>query len=285
MNTESTPSQTVYICPLCNSPLNHQTTQNTYTCSNRHSFDCAKEGYINLLPVHHKHSKEPGDNKAMLTARRLFLEADFYEPLARAIALMIDTVQPLTPKAHILDLGCGEGYYARKIIELCKRPEHIQLYGNDISKFAMTAAAKKQKTAQFIVASSNKLPYATDTFDIVYRVFAPSDATELLRLIKPAGYLLTVTPGPRHLWQLKEHIYTAVTEHTEDAEIPPGFTPITSQRVSYKISPDAAHREALLEMTPFAWSASEAIKDTLKRLKELDIEADFIVTLSVKSGL
>ena len=285
MNTEITIDTSLYICPLCDSALNHQTANNTYTCVNLHSFDCAKEGYINLLPVQHKHSKEPGDNKAMLNARRLFLEAGFYEPLAKAIALMIDVVQPQQHTSTLLDLGCGEGYYTRKISEFCKRAEQIKLYGNDISKFAIAAAAKKQKSAQFIVASSNKLPYATDAFNIVVRVFAPSDSAELLRVLKPSGYLMTVTPGPRHLWQLKEHIYSDVKEHAEETEIPEGFTQLSSQRISYKINPDTEQRDALLQMTPFAWSANAAIKENLHKLTELSIEADFIVTLLTSGKL
>ena len=285
MNIEITIDTSLYICPLCDSALNHQTVNNTYTCANLHSFDCAKEGYINLLPVQHKHSKEPGDNKIMLNARRSFLEAGFYEPLAKAIALMIDVVQPQQQTSTLLDLGCGEGYYTRKISAFCKRAEQIKLYGNDISKFAIAAAAKKQKSAQFIVASSNKLPYATDAFNIVVRVFAPSDNAELLRVLKPSGYLMTVTPGPRHLWQLKEHIYSDVKEHAEETEIPEGFTQLSSQRISYKINPDTEQRDALLQMTPFAWSANAAIKENLHKLTELSIEADFIVTLLTSGKL
>ncbi len=281
-----TPSElaitTYYQCPLCETPLIPEANHKTYTCSNRHSFDCAKEGYINLLPVQQKHSKEPGDNKVMLDARRLFLEASFYEPLAKAIALIINAIQTPNQPANILDLGCGEGYYTRKISELCQSSALIKLFGNDISKFAISAAAKKQKSAQFIVASSNKLPYVSNFFDVVLRVFAPSEATELCRIIKTSGYLITVTPGPRHLWQIKEHIYTNVKEHTEDAEIPDGFTQLSSQRISYKISPNAEQRAALLQMTPFAWSASEEIKAKLNALDELNIETDFIVSLYIK---
>ncbi|MCX7085116.1 MAG: 23S rRNA (guanine(745)-N(1))-methyltransferase [Methylococcales bacterium] len=273
-----------YQCPICGEPLIVSINQRSYSCSNRHSFDCAKEGYINLLPVQQKHSKEPGDNKVMLDARRLFLEASFYEPLAKAIALIINAIQTPNQPANILDLGCGEGYYTRKISELCQSSALIKLFGNDISKFAISAAAKKQKSAQFIVASSNKLPYVSNFFDVVIRVFAPSEATELCRIIKTSGYLITVTPGPRHLWQIKEHIYTNVKEHTEDAEIPDGFTQLSSQRISYKISPNAEQRAALLQMTPFAWSASEEIKAKLNALDELNIETDFIVTLSLNTS-
>jgi len=86
------------------------------------------------------------------------------------------------------------------------------------------------------------------------------------------------------LWQIKEHIYTNVKEHTEDAEIPDGFTQLSSQRISYKITPNAEQRAALLQMTPFAWSASEEIKAKLNALEELNIDTDFIVTLSLNTS-
>ena len=79
-----------YVCPVCTKPLVSKLSGRTYSCVNLHSFDRAKEGYLNLLPVQFKHSKEPGDNKQMMIARRLFLEHGFYEPMAQALAMMID---------------------------------------------------------------------------------------------------------------------------------------------------------------------------------------------------
>ena len=130
----------------------------TYTCQNQHSFDLAKEGYLNLLPVQHKHSKEPGDSKQMMIARREFLEAGFYEPMAKAVAMMIDANKTIGQGMRLLDLGCGEGYYSRKIALYCKHSEQLALHGIDIAKFGVAAAAKKQPKARFIVASSNRLP-------------------------------------------------------------------------------------------------------------------------------
>jgi 23S rRNA (guanine745-N1)-methyltransferase len=273
----------LYVCPVCGESLQLNQSGKSYACQNRHSFDLAKEGYLNLLPVQDKHSKEPGDSKEMMIARRLFLDAGFYEPMAKAVAMMIDANNSKGEAMHLLDLGCGEGYYSRKIACHCKHSEKIALHGIDIAKFAVAAAAKKQPEAQFVVASSNRLPYLEQSFDFVLRVFAPSADDELKRVLKASGYLLIVTPGPRHLWQLKQAIYAEVKEHSSESLVLQGFEELLTQRISYKITPNAQQRMALLQMTPFAWRANESVQQALNAISELEIETDFILTLFVKT--
>ncbi|RLA25741.1 MAG: 23S rRNA (guanine(745)-N(1))-methyltransferase [Gammaproteobacteria bacterium] len=272
-----------YICPICQSPLKQHLPSKGYYCINKHHFDLAKEGYLNLLPAQHKKSKEPGDSRAMMRARRNFLEAGFYQPMAEALAKTIDRHRTENTTLHILDVGCGEGYYCRQIEALSQSPENLELHGIDIAKNAIFAAAKKQKNARFIVASNKSMPYADQYFDLLFRVYAPSNDKEINRLLKPNGLLLIVTPGPRHLWQLKEFIYQEVKEHAIDVPLPQGFTQIESQRVSYKIQPDQDQRMALLQMTPFAWRANSATQNKIQRANELEIEADFILTLATRT--
>ena len=220
----------------------------------------------------------------MMIARREFLEAGFYEPMAKAVAMMIDANKTKGQGMRLLDLGCGEGYYSRKIAFYCNHSEQIALHGIDIAKFAIAAAAKKQPNARFIVASSNRLPYPDQYFDFVLRVFAPSDDDELKRVLKSSGHLLTVTPGPRHLWQLKEFIYAEVKEHASESLVPQGFERLAAQRISYKITPNPQQRMALLQMTPFAWRANESVQQSLNSVSELEIETDFILTLAIKTA-
>jgi len=272
-----------YICPICQNPLMQHLPSKGYYCSKKHHFDLAKEGYLNLLPAQHKKSKEPGDSRAMMRARRNFLEAGFYQPMAEALANIINTYQPETTPMHILDVGCGEGYYCRQIEAFSDHPENLDLHGIDIAKNAIFAAAKKQENARFIVASSKSMPYADQYFDLLLRVYAPSNDQEIIRLLKPDGLLLIVTPGPRHLWQLKEFIYQKVKEHDVDVHLPPGFTQIESQRINFKIHPGQDQRMALLQMTPFAWRANAEIQNNIQRSKDLEIETDFILTLAVRS--
>ncbi len=272
-----------YICPICQSPLLQHPASKGYYCQNKHHFDVAKEGYLNLLPVQHKKSKEPGDSREMMRSRRNFLEAGFYQPLAQAIATLIDRRRAANSPMHILDMGCGEGYYSRQIEALCRNPETLDLHGIDIAKNAILAAAKKQPNAHFIVASNKRMPYGDHFFDLIVRIYAPSNDIEIIRLLKSGGLLLTVTPGPRHLWQLREFIYSKVKEHSIEIALPEGFRQIDSQRLRYSIRPHQEQRMALLQMTPFAWRTKGETLSKIQRAKELEIETDFIITLAVKS--
>ena len=63
------------ICPICGTQLNQA--DRSCVCPNRHSFDIARQGYVNLLTVQQKHSLAPGDTREQVLSRRSFLEA-FY---------------------------------------------------------------------------------------------------------------------------------------------------------------------------------------------------------------
>ena len=66
-------------CPICAEKLND--VGKRYVCGNRHSFDVARQGYVNLLPVTAKHSLNPGDTRTQVLSRREFLETDTYRPI------------------------------------------------------------------------------------------------------------------------------------------------------------------------------------------------------------
>jgi 23S rRNA (guanine745-N1)-methyltransferase len=272
-----------YLCPVCQSALVKHPPSGGYYCNNKHHFDLAKEGYLNLLPVQNKKSKNPGDSRAMMRARRNFLEEGFYQPMAKAVAQIVDKVKPSGDVLRILDMGCGEGYYCRQVQGLMESGQKIDLHGIDIAKNAILAASKKQPDARFIVASTKKMPYTHQHFDLVMRIYAPADDGEIERVVKDKGCLLFVTPGPRHLWQLREFIYKDVKEHTINIELPKNFKPIETQRVSYTIRPSQEQRMALLQMTPFAWRAKGEKLNNIQHARHLEIETDFILTLAVKS--
>lgn len=50
-----------------------------------HTFDIARQGYINLLPVQNKRRKELGDSGEMIESRRNFLSKGFYNKVSSMI--------------------------------------------------------------------------------------------------------------------------------------------------------------------------------------------------------
>lgn len=262
------------ICPLC-SLLLLENAQGL-ACDNRHQFDRAKEGYFNLLPVHHKNSREPGDAKQQLVARRAFLTAGYFAPLVAELKKIINpTIESL------LDVGCGEGYFTRGLSEHCSGAD---VYGIDIAKAAIRLAAKSSSPhATYAVASSYLLPVADASMDLITRIYAPSKDEELLRVIKPEGKLIIVTPGEQHLIGLRKKIYKEIRVHPKP-KVPQGFSEIAQSGIIFRLQVPAGDLTAsLLEMTPFAW---KLVPDLLKRLtlEGLDDLADFQISVYGKAG-
>ena len=138
-------------CPLCGEPL--KLVEKQWCCENKHVFDRAKEGYVNLQPVQFKKSKVPGDSKQMVNARREFLSRGHYEPLALKLSSTLETLN-IHSSITLHDLGCGEGYYLATIAEqLSNAGFSVNASGNDIAKIAIQKAAKKYQAHNFCVAS------------------------------------------------------------------------------------------------------------------------------------
>lgn len=268
-----------YQCPLCHLPLTmdaNSASSTSYRCSNNHQFDQAKEGYVNLMPVHHKSSKNPGDNKEMMQARRLFLNTDHYQPLRDAV--MAQLRQYLPQQANeLLDIGCGEGYYTSEFIQLRQQFPELTVHGLDISKVAVKYAAKRYHDCNFCVASSHRLPFADALFDGVVRIYAPCKGEELQRAIKSGGILVAVTPAPRHLYQLKELIYDGVNLHDVPVENIDGFELIADEQLHYDMNLSGEEATALMQMTPFAWKTSEQVWQQLAQTQHFGCEADFAI--------
>jgi len=235
----------MFRCPVCTQPLSQN--DSGWQCPQKHQFDRAKEGYVNLLPVQQKNSKDPGDSAEMMQSRRLFLNAGHYQPLSDAVNQLFQGLQP----NHVLDLGCGEGYYSHRL------QQHLpasRVSGVDIAKTAVRYAAKAYPALQFAVASAWHLPFVDAYFDAVLKLCAPCEPKELGRVIKAQGHLITVNAAPNHLVELKQQLYPDVRLHSDQLIEIEGFHHLQRQRLSYHLK-QMPEQEllALLEMTPLSW--------------------------------
>lgn len=264
------------ICLLCQQPLT--LTAKTWFCSNAHSFDVAKEGYVNLLPVQYKKSRSPGDTAQAVQARRAFLQAGYYQPLREAIHQLL---QPL--KAHsILDLGCGEGYYTSVMSDIANK-----IIGLDIAKPAVQIAAKRYPSLTWLVASGAKLPFAAQSLDVVTSFFSPLPLDEMTRVLKPHGHVLMVTPAPYHLFSMREALFDNVALHTPEkfiSHLDSEFSLVSEQSISYDLSLDQEALKNLIAMTPYAWKARADNRAELEAQTQFATQASFQVYLFEKKN-
>lgn len=238
-------------CPLDAEPLalNGQCWQ----CPHGHSFDVARQGYTNLLPVQHKKAKQPGDSKAMVRARQVFLQHGHYQPIAKALA---QTLLPSSTPLRCLDAGCGEGYYLRELARL--HPGPLQLMGLDISKWAVLEAAKQCQHTTWVVASNANMPVASGSLDYVFCLFGFPVYEEFARVLKPGGRLVMVTPAAHHLHSLRAALYGQVKEKPTQPYTPPaGFALHQQQLLEHTFTLSENHAiEQLLLMTPHWFRAT-----------------------------
>lgn len=263
-----------YQCPLCQQPLIKRAQQ--YRCEHNHSFDIAKQGYVNLHLVQHKKSRAPGDNKAMVQSRREFLNRGYFERLPLALIKQCQQLPLLSHNSQpsILDVGCGEGYYNRRL----KEGLPGQLWGVDISKTAIASAAKQDPALHYAVANNYQLPFFDDSFDVVLNIYAPASEQECHRVLKAAGLFIVVTPGPEHLYELKKIIYDQPQKHEAQMPVLDGFHAIANERVTQSIhisnNQDIQH---LLKMTPYYWHLNPDRQKTVLTLANLHTTADFLI--------
>ena len=261
------------VCPLCGGALTRQ--GGSYLCPNGHCHDVAKEGYTYLLPVNQKHSKSPGDDKAMAAARNAFLGKGYYAPLRDALCKL--SVALTGPAPAVLDSGCGEGYYTAGIYRaLCAAGKTPVMAGIDISKPILRLAAKRERDIQFAVASSYRLPVADGSVELLLNCFSPLAIEEFQRVLRPGGHFVYVVPGQWHLWEMKQVLYDQPYPN-EVKETPyEGFRYKDIVRVADNIHLDCpADIQALFGMTPYCWKTPKAGVEKLCKLNELDCRIAF----------
>lgn len=271
-------------CPICHTPLKRN--NNTLECSQHHTFDIAKEGYVNL--VTRKLSTSVGDTKDMLQARRNFLDAGLYRPLSDALNTHIVNALPQGQKHHadgkvtLLDAGCGEGYYLSQLQSFLKEQrvdKNITFFGLDISKEAIRMAARRYKHTQFVVADlKERLVFADNSIHLLLNIFAPRNVAEFARVLVPDGIVIAIIPGVNHLRQLREtlpllNIQENKSQHVEE-QFAPYFKHLTTSSVSYTLRLTQQEVEQIVMMTPNYWHLSNEIRERLRNMQEMETEVE-----------
>ena len=262
-------------CPHCGEPLNPG--ERAWTCPRGHSFDRARQGYVNLLRPTRAH----GDSAEMLRARRRFLDAGWYAPLAEAVVAAVGAWLrgpgrrlPLAARA-LVDCGCGEGYYLSHLASALAddlQADDWRLYGFDLARDAVRAAAGRRYPGAgatlFVANTWDRLPFADAGVGAALMIFAPRNPPELARIVAPGGLLLIVTPAPVHLVEARAALPWLLAPEPEKstrlrAALSPEFTLISERAVTFPLALDGEALADLAQMTPHRASAEDA-QDALR---------------------
>ncbi|MDD0798173.1 methyltransferase domain-containing protein [Streptococcus pneumoniae] len=278
MNTNLKPklqrfaSATAFACPICQENLTLLETN--FKCCNRHSFDLAKFGYVNLAP---QIKQSANYDKENFQNRQQILEAGFYQAILDAVSDLLASSKTTTT---ILDIGCGEGFYSRKLQE-----SHSEktFYAFDISKDSVQIAAKSEPNwaVNWFVGDLARLTIKDASMDILLDIFSPANYGEFRRVLSKDGILIKVIPTENHLKEIRQRVQDQLTnkeysnqdikEHFQEH-----FTILSSQTASLTKTITAEQLQALLSMTPLLFHVDQS-KIDWSQLTEITIEAEILV--------
>lgn len=260
-----------FLCPTCGGTLTKQA--HTFLCANRHSFDIARQGYVNLLTAERRHSAAPGDTLEQVRSRRAFLSAGFYAPISDCIN---ETAARFGARGELLDVGCGEGYYSTRLAQALG----LSLTGVDISKEAVRYAAANYKDAAWLCASAAHLPVADGSTDVLTSLFAVTMPEEFHRVLKADGLFLQVLAAQDHLLGLKGIIYDSLIMKQKDS-VPnlPGFALLESVPIRFCFTVEGEQVMNLLSMTPHVYRIGKAGADRLRATQKLTDTASCVLNV------
>ena len=263
-------------CPVCEGKL--RKIEKSYVCGKNHSFDIARQGYVNLLPVQNKHSRSPGDTRAMLLARREFLDNGFYEPVCRDAAELINKYKK-TKTPLIADIGSGEGYYTCQLQELCS----ADCIGVDIAKEAAKMSCSRSRDILWTVATASHLPLEDESVDVITAVFSLFVNDEYERVLKKGGIVVEISAGNRHLTELKSIIYDEVfVQDKHQPAFSESFSELCSFEREFRIKTDKVRLRALLEMTPHSHRISKEQSERLDSISRLELTVNYLIRVLEK---
>ncbi|CAM1660894.1 MULTISPECIES: putative RNA methyltransferase [Streptococcus] len=278
MNTNLKPklqrfaSATAFACPICQENLT--LVETSLKCCNRHSFDLAKFGYVNLAP---QIKQSANYDKENFQNRQQILEAGFYQAILEVVS---DLLSSSKNAKTILDIGCGEGFYSRKLQE-----SHSEktFYAFDISKDSVQIAAKSEPNwaVNWFVGDLARLPIKDASMDILLDIFSPANYGEFRRVLSKDGILIKIIPTENHLKEIRQKVQDQLTnkdysnqdikEHFQEH-----FTILSNQTASLTKTITAEQLQALLSMTPLLFHIDQS-KIDWSQLTEITIEAEILV--------
>ena len=259
-------------CPRCSAEMHLE--GNSLICKSGHCYDIASIGYVNLNPGQ---KTLKGYDRLFFENRRKIMEQGFYRHIMEGICSYLSSFPHF---GHILDVGCGEGYYARQISE-CGLPcfSGCIVTALDLSKEAVRCASRGSSDVCWLVSDLARIPLKDGSVDAILNIFTPANYGEFRRILTGDGLLLKVIPGNAHLIELREAVQDSIrTKEYSNRPVIDHFSgqfALTEQIPLKKTIPvQSGSLEALFDMTPLLFHVE---KENLNHLKIHEITIDALM--------
>mgnify|MGYP002410639899 CR=1 FL=1 len=257
-------------CPLCKQSL-HFSNGGSLVCENRHCFDISSKGYVNFV-LNQKPSK--GYGKLFFESRRKFLQAGFYDHIANAIG---EIITEHGNGLHIIDAGCGEGFYTLKLAE----QTDATIFAFDYSKDAIKIASRGGNDVYWMVADIANIPLKNSRVDCILNIYTPANYTEFRRVLSSNGVLVKVIPGANHLRELRQAVRSQLrNEEYSNQQVVDYFNQhfelVERKIINQTIPLRKAQLQSLLEMTPLMFGV-DAEKVDFSNITHITIEAEILL--------
>lgn len=276
----------IFKCPVCGGEM-HLDSGKSLLCANKHCFDLAKKGYVNLL----LNAKKSKYDKEMFQSRNIISLMGFFQPLLVSISGLIqkNLARFNSETIRVLDAGCGEGFHLIQILKDLteKNGPVFQGVGIDISKEGIQLAAKNNKEIIWCVADLARIPFREKQFEVILNILSPSNYSEFQRILSPQGILLKVVPGGSYLQELRKFFYQETDKENYSNErvrelFNQNFALLGIETVCYDVKMTREELEHLIKMTPLSWGASQ---EKINRVLNEGIDkvtADFTIMVGEK---
>lgn len=274
--------ESMFKCSICGAGMS-VLDYKSLACINKHTFDFAKQGYINLVP----HLIKTKYNKELFEARRQIAEVGFFTPLTEAMAEILKKY--VTNKGmHILDMGCGEGSHLASLCDILGSP--VTGFGVDLSKEGVLLAAKNYPDQVWLVADIANSPFQDKQFDVILNILSPSNYAEFERILTEDGLVVKVVPRSGYLQELRalffdepeKHIYSNAETIERFAE---SFQIINRSSLCYSVTLEKPYIPALVQMTPLSWGAVAENINTALQQDSVNITVDLDILVGKRSNI
>ena len=281
----------VLACPVCGGSLQLQ--ERSLVCDARHSFDLAKQGYVNLYrgkPIN-EYTKESFQERQTILEKGMYAHlleeiCDFLIKTYGQDAAEVSGADSKPAKKVLLDAGCGEGYYTREIA--LRLGDVLELYGTDLSRDSIQLAAGTANgmgsgpaDIKWFVSDIGRLPVADKSVDYVLDIFTSANYQEFQRVLADGGYLIKVIPGEGHVKELREAAsdqlyHKEYKERRGAAVFGEHFDVVLQKTVSRTFEVTPEERDIFIRMTPLLFAVDKS-KIDWTQVKTITVEGQLLI--------